>query len=280
MLRDERKKSAQIVLRGEPVTLVWSQWEGTGDPQPWIFLHGMGSSRFAYVDLLAAHPLPGRYWALDLPGFGDSGLPRFVQTLGDFREALKQFIALTGLEKPILVGHSFGGMVAGDFAAAYPAMIGGLILVSSAGYFPPSNAMEPTPWVFINRIGLWVTSLDYWGNQMLRALGLDPHAVPALSRRRMRYGWRRAKEMARMGKFYDTPGFVPKIQAAHVPTAAVHGDRDILFPLPKVLQSVSGAFPVLVESGAGHLPYDYDLPRFTYLLRQAADHVMRESGLP
>jgi pimeloyl-ACP methyl ester carboxylesterase len=167
-------------------------------------------------------------------------------------------------------------MVAGDFAAAYPQLIDGLILVSSAGYFPPCNAMKPTPWAFVNRIGLWVTSLDYWGNQMLRALGLDPHKVPVLARQRMRYGWRRAREMARMGQFYDTPGFVSKIRAAKVPTAAIHGDRDVLFPLPKVLETVAGAFPVLVEQGAGHLPYDYDLLRFTQLLRETAQLVIHE----
>lgn len=270
MLNDPRKYTATVNLRGQAVRVAWSFWEGTGGKTPWIFLHGMGSSRWAYADLLSRAPLDGRYYALDLPGFGDSGLPPFTQTLGDFREALRQFIDLLGERAPVLVGHSFGGMVAGDFAGACPDRVGGLILVSSAGYFPPHNAMSPSPWPWVNRIGLWVTGMDHWGNRMLEALGLDPQRIPPESRRRMRYGWRRAREMARMGKFYEVPEFVKNIVASGVPAAAIHGDRDILFPLSEVRQAVGGAFPVLVEPGAGHLPYDYDMEEFVALLNQAA----------
>ncbi|AUW93019.1 hypothetical protein BXT84_02850 [Sulfobacillus thermotolerans] len=273
MLYDPQKKTAMVTVRGRPVRLAWSEWPGTGQSQSWIFLHGMGSSRWAYADLLQQAPVAGHYYALDLPGFGDSSLPPFRQTLNDFQEALGRFIAHLGEPKPILVGHSFGGMVAGVFAAAHPRRVKGVILVSSAGYFPPLNALSPTRWRWINQIGLWVTSMDFFGNRMLRALGLDPHQVSPISRRRMRYGWRRAREMARMGQFYDAPDFVARLVAADIPIAAIHGDRDILFPLSDVKRLVQGAFPIFVAQGAGHLPYDYDLMTFVRLLKQAGDVV-------
>ncbi len=268
MLSDVRKRVTAITLRGRPLRLAWSFWPGTGE-NTWVFIHGMGSSRWAFADLLERHPVKGQYLAVDLPGFGDSELPRFTPRLDDFWEALHQLIAHLHLSSPVLVGHSFGGMVAGELVSAYPRDVGGLVLVASAGYFPPQNAMKTSPWPWLNRVGIWVTSLDFYGNRILQALGLNPENIPVKTRRRMRWGWRRAKEMARMRQFYESPQFVKRIHQSRVPTVAIHGDNDILFPLSEVIACVNSAFPVLVLPGAGHLPYDYNLNGFIGLLQQA-----------
>ncbi len=269
VLADPRKQTTVILLRDRPLRLVYSLWPGQSERPPWIFIHGMGSSRWAFADLLVRRPVPGQYLAVDLPGFGDSMLPPFVQTLDDFREAVHQLIEQLHLVRPILVGHSFGGMVAGSVVSHYPQDVGGLVLVASAGYFPPDNAMKTLPWTWLNRIGIWITSFDFYGDRMLQALGLNPSQIPPITRERMRYGWRRAKEMARMREFYAAPNFVEDIAQSRVPTVVIHGDRDILFPLPKVREAIGSAFPLLVLPGAGHLPYDYDLDRFIGLLNEA-----------
>ncbi len=269
MHADLRRRTTIITLRGQRLRLAWSFWPGTGREKTWVFIHGMGSSRWAFADLLERNPVSGQYVAVDLPGFGDSQLPRFVQRIEDFREALHALMTHLHLETPVLVGHSFGGMVAGDLARVYPRDVGGLVLVSSAGYFSPLNAMKTSAWTWLNRIGIWVTSADFYGNRTLKALGLDPNSIPPATRRRMRWGWRRAREMARMRQFYDVPQFVSGITRSGVPTVAIHGDHDILFPLPAVLKAVDSSFPVLILPGAGHLPYDYNLEAFTDLLQRA-----------
>ncbi len=256
--------------------LAWSLWPGT-EEKTWVFIHGMGSSRWAFAELLERYPVTGQYLAVDLPGFGDSQLPRFTQSLEDFTDALHQLIRQLDLNKPVLVGHSFGGMVAGELVSYYPKEAGGLVLVASAGYFPPRNAMKTLPWPWLNRIGILASSVDIYGNQILRALGLNPASIPAEVRQRMRWGWRRAREMARMRQFYDAPQFVSRIVESQVPTVAIHGENDILFPLPEVLKRVNSAFPVLVLPGAGHLPYDYDLPGFVSLLQKAEKIIEKEN---
>ena len=268
-MSDPRKHVMTIMLRGCPIRLAWSLWEGTGEKPTWLFIHGMGSSRWAFADLLERQPVPGQYVAIDLPGFGDSDLPAFVQTLEDFREAVHQFIQGLNCQHPILVGHSFGGMVAGDVVRVHSDEVGGLVLVASAGYFFPHNAMKASPWPWLNQIGIWLTSLDFYGNRILRALGVEPLGLPGDTRKRMRHGWRRAREMARMREFYQAPDFIDHLAHSAVPTVSIHGDRDILFPLPLVRDAVGMAFPVLVQHGAGHLPYDYDLEAFIPLLQQA-----------
>ncbi len=278
VLADPRKQTTVILLRDRPLRLVWSLWPALGEGPTWIFIHGMGSSRWAFADLLAQRPVPGQYLAVDLPGFGDSQLPPFVQTLDDFRDAVHQLIQQLHLRQPILVGHSFGGMVAGRVVSDFPSDVGGLVLVASAGYFPPENAMKTLPWTWLNRIGIWITSFDFYGDRMLQALGLNPSEIPPSTRERMRYGWRRAKEMARMREFYPAPNFVEHIFQSTVPTVAIHGDRDILFPLPKVREAIGSAFPLLVLQGAGHLPYDYDLDGFIVLLNEAYQRIRHEAN--
>lgn len=234
-----------------------------------VWVHGMGSSRLAFIPLFESAPLPGAYFAPDLPGFGGSTLPRRRQEIPDFVNTLTQFLDRKAIERPFLIGHSFGGMVAAETAIAHPDRVRGVILVSAAGLILPQHAFEPTPWVLVNRVGIWLTSLDYFGNRILSGLGLDPKRVDRESRERMRYGWRRAREMARMVAFYRTPELAPRLDGARVPTALIWGDRDALFPLNAVKREVAGRFPFEVVWGAGHLPFDYDLSAFNRCLTRA-----------
>ncbi len=72
----------------------------------WIFLPGGPGADSSYFDtLIAAVSFPGRTWSMDLPGNGSNGLfIDFDEWANILPKSLKQF------SKPILVGHSFGGM--------------------------------------------------------------------------------------------------------------------------------------------------------------------------
>ncbi len=249
--------------------VAWQQPSGT----PFVFLHGMGSSRLAYVDLLNRHRPPGPAYALDLPGFGASTLPRRRQSLPDFVAATGAFLDALQLTRPVLVGHSFGGLVAGETAIRWPHRVGGVILVASAGMVAPQNALRPSPVPCVNRLLIWLTGFSWYGNRMLAALGVSPARVSPEVRRRMRYGWQNAREMARMGAFYDSPQFVPRLRVSHVPTAIIHGDRDPLFPIGEVQTAAGGHFPIWVQTGAGHLPYDRDADMFWQLFEQACQAI-------
>lgn len=255
--------------------MAYVHWPGVGTPL--VLLHGMGSSRQAFYSLMDRRPYPGPSYALDLPGFGASSLPSGRQDLDDFVRAVANFLTALNLPPVLLLGHSFGGMVAGETAIAYPHRIRGVILVATAGVIEPEHALQPTPYVCINRLGIWLMGLDCFGNRMLTGLGLDPARLSASVRRRMRYGWRRAREMARMGTFYQSPQLADRLTESGVPVVAIHGNRDLLFPLEKILATVSGRFPVLVQPGAGHLPYDYDLDAFLCLFHRAVSLIQRGS---
>jgi pimeloyl-ACP methyl ester carboxylesterase len=111
---------------------------GTGEPTV-VFLHGNGSmvEEFAasgLLDLAAEHH---RAVAFDRPGFGHSTRPRSrTWTPEDQARVILKACAKLGIERPVVVGHSWGTLVALAMALNHSGRVGGLVLVS--GYYYPT----------------------------------------------------------------------------------------------------------------------------------------------
>jgi pimeloyl-ACP methyl ester carboxylesterase len=71
--------------------------------------------------------------SVDLPGHaGSGGLPRGATT-GDFAAAGAAVLEAEGIDRALVAGHSFGGLVALRLAQSRPGLVRGLLLVSPAG---------------------------------------------------------------------------------------------------------------------------------------------------
>lgn len=103
---------------------------GKGDPI--VFLHGWGCSLDIYK--VVAKQISGKYcvYLLDFPGFGKSSEPDYVIDVVHMAEIVNEFVSSLGIVKPIIVGHSYGGRVAAEYAFKYK-NINKLILIDSAG---------------------------------------------------------------------------------------------------------------------------------------------------
>ena len=111
-----------------------------GQGRPVVFLHGNG---MMVEDMLisgvlgAAADRSFRAIAIDRPGFGHSERPRGTAwTAAAQAELLPRVFALLGIERPIVVGHSLGTMVALALALNHPNQVSGLVLAS--GYYYPT----------------------------------------------------------------------------------------------------------------------------------------------
>ncbi len=88
-----------------------------GNGKDIIFLHGWGQN----IEMMK--PLGDRLSSnfkitiLDLPGFGESNEPPFPWSLDDYKEMLELFVKELKIEKPIVIGHSFGGRLAINFSS-------------------------------------------------------------------------------------------------------------------------------------------------------------------
>ncbi len=74
--------------------------------------------------------------APDLLGHGRSDKPRADYSLGGYANAMRDLLTVLGIDRVTVVGHSFGGGVAMQFAYQYPERTERIVLVSSGGLGP------------------------------------------------------------------------------------------------------------------------------------------------
>lgn len=102
-----------------------------------IILHGWGLSADRFAPLrIRLEKIGYHVYVPDLPGFGLSKQPDKPLTLSDYVEFLHTFIKQKKIDKPILLGHSFGGRIALKFQYTYPDIIDALILTGTPGFTP------------------------------------------------------------------------------------------------------------------------------------------------
>lgn len=82
-----------------------------------ILLHGWGQNIEMMKPLGDAFCDRFRITILDFPGFGQSEEPKEAWTIDKYSLMLEEFVKLTGIKKPIVMGHSFGGRVAIRYSA-------------------------------------------------------------------------------------------------------------------------------------------------------------------
>jgi pimeloyl-ACP methyl ester carboxylesterase len=83
---------------------------GSGDPA--LFVHGFGSSKSSWRRVCSGLGDVFSFYAIDLPGFGESPAPRHFQyTLENYADALTDFIVMSDLKTLTLVGTSLGASV-------------------------------------------------------------------------------------------------------------------------------------------------------------------------
>ena len=110
-----------------------------------VLLHGIGSNAHSFAPLMAALPPSFAAVAWNAPGYGGSRpLAASSPTPRQYADTLNAALDALGITKMVLVGHSLGSLFAASFAAAYPARVSALALLSPAlGYQVPAG--EPLP---------------------------------------------------------------------------------------------------------------------------------------
>lgn len=105
-----------------------------GAGEPIVFLHGIGGAARQFRRQLEHFGQRYRAIAWDMPGYGASA-PLPLVTMEALAAALGGFIAALGLERPVLVGHSIGGMIVQRLVAEAPHAAGALVLAQTSAAF-------------------------------------------------------------------------------------------------------------------------------------------------
>ena len=115
----------------------------SGSGPPLVMLHGAPSDSRIWQWMLPDLSRDHTVVAWDAPGFGESSDIDDDWRATRFADALAAFIAALDLERPHLVGHSFGTMVALSTFQRHPALPASLVLIGGyagwAGSLPPDE---------------------------------------------------------------------------------------------------------------------------------------------
>jgi pimeloyl-ACP methyl ester carboxylesterase len=120
-----RGRSGYTLIDGRQVHYL--EWGYAGLPAV-LCLHGGGQTAYMFEDLGAA--LAGRYHvlAIDLPHHGDSD-PLDEHGPRAYSETLPPVLEAFGLETPVLVGASMGGMTSIFLGASHPELVRAIVLI-------------------------------------------------------------------------------------------------------------------------------------------------------
>ena len=250
-----------------------------GQGRPVVFLHGNGmmvEDMLISGVLRAAADRSFRAIAIDRPGFGHSERPRGTTwTASAQAELLPRVFALLGIERPIVVGHSLGAMVALALALDHPDQVSGLVLAS--GYYYPTARADvvlvspPATPILGDLLCYTVASLmgELMAPRMITKM-FSPQAVPARFDSEFPVGLMlrpsqiRASTKDATHMIPDAFGMADRYPGLSCPVAILAGDADAIVDLKAQAQRLHAAVPgsmLDVFAGIGHMTHHGDPTR-------------------
>ena len=208
-----------------------------GGGPPVVLVHGGASDSRDWFDTMTA--LAHRYtlYAPDLIGFGQSDKNEVGYYLSDFSDFVLDFIDTLQLEKPALVGHSFGARVCLDVAFQNHELVRKLVLVDASGLGK------------VARFGSALLTV-FWA---LRKLFRRPQPYPRF--------------LAKEGEDFDQVS-IDELARLTVPTLLVRKRHDPYLPVSiarRAEKLIPGA-RLEVLPGYGHAPHQQNSQAFNRLL--------------
>ena len=276
----------EIVLHGQPVTYLEAGAD-TGGPVV-ILLHGLAGSSQTWATVMPLLGVHAHVIAPDLLGHGLSAKPRSGDySLGAHAARLRDLLIALDVAQATIVGHSFGGGVAMQFAYQFPERTQRLALVASGGLghdvtFALRAATAPGAALAL-RVAAAVTPdwLAHLGVRLTRALPMVSRAeIDGLAqafgsfadhgaRNAFTHTVRGALNLS--GQRLD--GTERLYLLADTPLLLVTGNRDSVIPFTHTL-AAHNALPdsrLEIFDGAGHFPHVEQPQRFAYLVHDLLD---------
>ena len=98
-----------------------------------LLLHGLACDSSTWLEVVPTLSERFTVIAPDLLGHGESDKPDADYSLGGYANGMRDLLTVLGIDKVTVVGHSFGGGVAMQFAYQFPDRTERVVLVSTGG---------------------------------------------------------------------------------------------------------------------------------------------------
>jgi pimeloyl-ACP methyl ester carboxylesterase len=259
-----------------------------GRGRPLVFLHGAGGTGVEFLASPLAGMLAERYRTIvfDRPGFGHS--TRIAgQCTGPLAQArlVRKAVAALSAERPIIVGHSWGGAMALAYAASFPQDLSALIVL--AGWaFPGRHAailLYALPQIrlfgtLVSQI-LWPRLARLAAPEIMRRI-FAPNPIPAgfAESLAVELALRPSQLLADAEDLTALNGCVAQIAGAYssidVPVELVSGDRDGIVDPRRHTMRLAAMLPragTTIIEDVGHMPHHVAAPQIVAAIDRAAE---------
>ncbi len=254
-----------------------------------LLIHGVGANSASWEPVHAKLAQRFTVIAPDLLGHGDSDKPRADYSLAAFANGMRDLLAALGVDRVTVVGHSYGGGVAMQFAYQYPELVERIVLVSTGGVAKDVS------------IGLRLAALPM-AREALAMLRV-PGAVPAMRLLGRAAGsvlggtkfGRDAADAVDLLQNFNEPGalsaftrtlrsvvdrrgqFVTMLDRSYlmqsVPVQVIWGDDDPVIPVQhaRIAHAAIADSRLEIFEKSGHLPFKDDPNRFVEVVERFID---------
>lgn len=241
-----------------------------GAGRPVVLIHGNPGSCQDWSRLYT--PISSRYQAIafDRPGHGNSDRPNHRDITVDVQaQMLHTALRELQVERPILVGHSWGGALALAYALEFPEDLSGLVLLAPAVYESDDGVSflsklpgfpiigDVVNFLFTPLLGAWLVRTD-----VTKAFAPDP--IPRHYLRHVLSEWTQPRKV----KWYSIDDallvaslakFATRYSDIRVPVAIVTGDSDQIVPAKENAHRLNEALPhsqlIVLEKTGHQIPF-------------------------
>jgi len=247
-----------------------------------LLIHGISSSSRTWIPAMRLLQHDYTVLAPDLLGHGKSAKPAGDYSLGSHASTMRDLLHLLGIERATVVGQSFGGGVAMQFAYQFPARCERLVLVDAGGLGREVTwTLRLATWPAAEYVmpALFPAFVRQWGDSVVRFLGArgvrNPRAVEMWRCYRSLAEPENRRAFVRTARAVIDPGG-QSVSAtnrlylgAQMPTLLIWGSEDKIIPVAHAYQAHE-AIPnsrLEVIEGAGHFPQAENPARFAEVLK-------------
>jgi pimeloyl-ACP methyl ester carboxylesterase len=271
---DWRSMARRLEIDGRAVNVI----DTGGESKPvLLWIHGLSGLWQNWLLNIPAFKDRYRCVAPDLPGFGESEMPREDITIPGYARTVEAICKELGVHDPTVIGNSMGGFVGAELAISQPTRVAKLVLISAAGLSTEYHHAEP----LLVGARLWTFVIARTGAR----------ADPVVRRRRLRrlalqgvlrYPERLSPPLAwELVQGASKPGFIQGLKAnldysfrdrlaqIEVPTLIVWGRNDMIVPVgdaARYERLIGANARVEIFEDTGHVPMIERPSRFNALL--------------
>ena len=222
------------------------------DDKSILLLHGLGGSLERWSKVIPFFSNNYRLIIPDIVGFGYSDKPHVEYSIEFFIKFIENFIQALNIDNLYVIGSSFGGLLALEFAIKFPNKVNKLVLLSPAGMM---NRVTPTLNLYISA-ALYPTFYNV--ATAYYEMVYDPRSVTEASIRdfinRMSLNNAKYAFMSTLISLKNNPDLKDRLKI-NIPTLLIWGKDDQLMPLKYAKDFKIPNSKLVIFNNCGHYPH-------------------------